>query len=122
LDNGRKLLNTGGYSRHCEQQREDGGVVREDREAVRLESNAECLDYGRSEDYAANVPMNLHAEATIGAVGANVEAKYTASRPAVNTVVVIGKCTLAGWTGDIVVDHCWASCVSRSKGAMGIEV
>lgn len=42
--------------------------------------------------------MYVQVEATVEAVGANVDAKYTASRPAVSNVVVIGKWTVAGST------------------------
>jgi hypothetical protein len=41
----------------------------------------------------------LLMEDTAVAVGAYVEAKYTASRPPVNSVVVMGKCTVEGWAG-----------------------
>ena len=43
--------------------------------------------------------IDSHVEATIVVVGAYVDKKYTASRPPVKTVVVMGKCTVAGWVG-----------------------
>jgi hypothetical protein len=38
-------------------------------------------------------------EATAPEVGPYVERKYTASRAPVRRVVVMGKCTVAGWVG-----------------------
>jgi hypothetical protein len=43
-----------------------------------------------------SVCVNLQVEATVVVVGAYVDKKYTASRPPVKTVVVMGKCTVAG--------------------------
>jgi hypothetical protein len=47
---------------------------------------------------------NILADATRPAVGAKVEAKYAASSPAVKSVVVMGKWTVAGWAGWLILN------------------
>jgi hypothetical protein len=47
--------------------------------------------------------MDVQAEATAPEVGAYFERKYTASRPPVNRVVVMGKCTVAGCVGWLIL-------------------
>jgi hypothetical protein len=95
LDDWHKLEATSDYSRRQGEQRENRGVVREGGETARRNCDAKCFDCARSESEAANWSMNVQAEATIEAVGAYFEAKYTASRPAVSTVAAMGKCTTA---------------------------
>lgn len=46
---------------------------------------------------------DIQAEATAPDVGAYFERKYTASRPPVSRVVVMGKCTVAGCVGWLIV-------------------
>jgi hypothetical protein len=91
LDDRHELRTTGDYRRRQEEQRENRGVVRECGEAARRNCDTECLDCARSESETTHWSTNVQIEATIEAVGAYVEAKYTASRPAVSTVVVMGK-------------------------------
>jgi hypothetical protein len=51
----------------------------------------------------ASTQETILVEATIDAVGPNMDAKYAASRPPVSTVVVIGKWTVAGCAGWLIV-------------------
>jgi len=46
---------------------------------------------------------DVQAEATALDVGAYFERKYTASRPPVSRVVVMGKCTVAGCVGWLIL-------------------
>jgi hypothetical protein len=50
-----------------------------------------------------NRDQDEQADATAPEVGAYVERKYTASRPPVRRVVVMGKWTVAGWVGWLIL-------------------
>ena len=53
---------------------------------------------------------DLQVEATAPEVGAYLERKYTASRAPVRKVVVMGKCTVAGCVGWLIlvfIDDCY---------------
>jgi len=96
LDDRRELDDAGHDSGESSEDREDGAVVGQYGECVRLNAPVERLDCFVSDGIILEGRWYSQTEFTMPAVAGILDAQYIASKPPVIAVNVIGKCTTAG--------------------------